>query len=799
MSNEAPKRRNRAHRPGADAAMAIAVVRAAPPSPPSQAQSPRTGFFATLSHLLNARATGAPPRVSLTLAPLLATLALTAAPAAAAEPCPNEALRTGFSASLPDCRAYELVTPPAKNGAVVSPSLPTLAADGSSLTGAATAAFAGLPNDELASQGIAFYRFARTGSGWVTTPIQIFQGEGQSIGVNDSVWRPAGGPSQFGVEHISLRRPDGTLRDVGPVWPPAFGPSRSSYAIVGAASEAANGIVFSSSEPTPRWPFDTNVSGSSLYEYIGTNNSEPTLVGVSGGPGATTLIGQCGTSLGSSEHILFGSKYNAISANGQTIFFDAEAESHGLSSTPIGAWASSSTCTNGASTGTAPPTDELYAHLGGSETVWVSGPQCTPASACDNVSTEPYTTEEASRAAAVSFEGASADGSKAFFTTTQQLTNSDTDSTRDLYEYDFDAPPGQRLTQVSAGGSGDATPGSGAEVEGVSRISEDGSHVYFVAKAVLTTEPNGVGDEAQAGEDNLYAYDTTTHLTAFVATLSPQDSADWAPEGTTSHPIQATPDGRFLVFTSVADLTPGDTSSAAQVFEYDAQSGSLLRVSIGENGFNDNGNTALGGATIVRTSYNVSGQAEGFTRGGALARTMSDDGSYVFFESPNGLTPKALDDVEIDSEGDLAQNIYEYHAGHVSLISDGNDTSLIGRVSGGRQKSGVLLAGTDASGADVFFTTVDPLVFQDTDTQVDVYDARIGGGFPAPLEPPVCRGEETCKAPAAQPPPEPGAATSTFSGPGNEKQKHRRHHKKHHAKKHRTKHKRVGHRHGGVR
>jgi hypothetical protein len=96
----------------------------------------------------------------------------------------------------------------------------------------------------------------------------------------------------------------------------------------------------------------------------------------------------------------------------------------------------------------------------------------------------------------------------------------------------------------------------------------------------------------------------------------------------------------------------------------------------------------------------------------------------------------------------------------VYLISDGRDTSKVTENGG----SSVDLIGSDATGANVFFGTADRLVERDTDTQLDVYDARIcttGDPCIAPPQPPPppCLGETCHGTPAVTP--------ATFSGAGN--------------------------------
>lgn len=73
-------------------------------------------------------------------------------------------------------------------------------------------------------------------------------------------------------------------------------------------------------------------------------------------------------------------------------------------------------------------------------------------------------------------------------------------------------------------------------------------------------------------------------------------------------------------------------------------------------------------------------------------------------------------------------------------------------------------------GQDVFFVTQAPLVGSDTNNGgYDLYDARIGGGFPQAEVVQPCEGEESCQGLSPSPPLAGSVASSNFGGPGNVK------------------------------
>jgi hypothetical protein len=681
---------------------------------------------------------------------------------------------------LPDNRAYEMVTPPHKNASLIGGTggiltiEPAIAEDGSRLMVSNIQCFGGAESCvALRGQVGQPLLFTRTAAGWTATALQPAARQFEA----DTEWlfSVEAGTALFSMptppmyENDLYAReanggPGASFADIGPLTPPSEGPQGQPFGTSGAGFQATADLS--------RVAYNNSTELHQALEFSGSGNPAPQLVGVSGGEGSEDLISSCSTEIGHSTFQVPG----VMSADGETLYFTAE-------QCPAG---------TGANAKTPAPVNEVFARVGEARTVAISEPQapqipggpgphgeCAEAECVKNTESPPAPAVNPSWREA-SFAGASADGSRAFFTSAQQLTdNAGQGEGANLYESECTAgcegPASEErrsLIDASEASGGGKVSGGGPRVEGVVAISGDGSHVYFVAQGVLTAAPNRQGEVARDGANNLYVFerdaDHPEGATAFIAQLPQADSEQWG--HTIGGRANVTPDGRFLVFESQGDLTPDATRTdgAVQIYRYDAQTGELIRLSIGERGFNDDGNAGLGDAKLRIPFVGWSGQASPQRSD----PTMSHDGRFVFFESPIGLTPAALDDVQIGTRGGepaYAENVYEWHEGQVYLISDGRDTSAVY----GGEESGVKLIGTDATGANVFFTTADQLVPQDIDTQVDFYDARIcepENGSPciqsAPPPLPPCLGEACHGIPATQPAP-PSGGTLTFNGAGN--------------------------------
>jgi hypothetical protein len=766
----------------------------------------------------------------------------------------------GFTDYLPDCRAFELVTPPYQGGSPALTSFfrpPAMSPDGRHLVAYNFAGGAGAENDEQAPNEYgAVYEFSRTSSGWSTESLEPTarlaarrRFLGTSADLSRSLWKlvvqpregeevplPEAQAYNFAVREAVPGEPARFL-DVGPADSPE---GLNEAGVAGVSGDLTHILLAITGKANQLWPGDKTQEGDrSLYEYVGTGNHEPTLVGVrNAGPleGAphlnehAELVSECGTILGSAGE---ASAYNAVSNDGTTVYFTAL---HGACSTPT--------------------VNELYARIDGAQTTAISEPAMTPQreAECSGLCREDESEQGGHVRSPALFEGASEDGSRVFFTTTQPLLNSDENASRDLYEAEVGPSGIKKLVQVSRG---DGVKPAAANVVSVARISADGSRVYYVAKGILTTTPNSNGEIAENEAYNLYVYDLASGGTSFVAKLlTPEEEAilkkeleegkgeggeaiketvsevrekreaiqEKSAECKKEHeegkleeakackkelkeleggleeaelelssaltealarnvelrtrvaprdeerPFETTPDGHFLAFASARDLTGGeDTSTVGQVFEYNAQTGALTRVSVGQcrgsgtgcvasERFNDNGGTTnpLYAARMLSPDYFGSLAATQ----AASALSLANDGR-VFFTSSLALTPEAVtgrEAVTHESNGEVGhkvegENVYEYREGDVYLISPGDEAVPL-------QVEAPRLLGTDESGEDTFLFTADALVPQDTDTQASWYAARTGGGFPAPVSPVVCSGD-ACQGPPAATPSAPIAASAT--------------------------------------
>jgi hypothetical protein len=137
-------------------------------------------------------------------------------------------------------------------------------------------------------------------------------------------------------------------------------------------------------------------------------------------------------------------------------------------------------------------------------------------------------------------------------------------------------------------------------------------------------------------------------------------------------------------------------------------------------------------------------------------RYLTDSGR-LYFDSADSLS-------YFDTNAGV-EDVYQYEPqGMGTCIREGGCVSL---VSAGREAVDSNFLTVDATGGNVFFTSRDRLVPADEDQLIDLYDARVGGGFPDRSRGQICLGE-TCQPPTAIPVEAPAASQSPL-GVGNYK------------------------------
>ncbi len=473
-----------------------------------------------------------------------------------------------------------------------------------------------------------------------------------------------------------------------------------------------------------------------------------------------------GTALFVASQRLFDSVAGAVSMDGSRVFWSAEIEE------PSKRVHTGGGSTGGVAVGFEP--SKLYLRLNASK----------DQSAVEEVEAGKYECSEPAKACTIPisggkaiFRGANPMATKALYTEGQEL-----------YELDVDA--------AAAYQTGAAKLIAG-EVEGLLGATESLSHIYFVSDEVLSAEANNLGQTAKAGEPNLYLREVGGGGFTFVASLlggTSSDALSWAPEPA-NRMARVSEDGTAVVFVSEASLTGYDNIDAnsqradAEVFLYETADKKLRCISCNPSGGRPEGRQVRSPSNPTDPGDWAAAQIPGWETQWHPSRVLSEEGDRVFFESWEGLVSR-------DSNGQ--QDVYEWErvkgeggAGRAECLdefggeryvpSSGGCLSLI---SSGKSAGEAEFVDASASGSDVFFTTASGLVPQDPGL-VDIYDARVEGGFPAPSPPgQECEGG-ACQSPPAAPEDQ-TPASSSFEGRGNAKAK--RHHKRKH--KHHKRHKR---------
>jgi hypothetical protein len=619
-------------------------------------------------------------------------------PAAAdAAVCPNEHARTGLSGQLPNCRAYELVTPADSNGRIItalntygrpSRQIPMELASPTGDSVAFLTYHAPLPDPRGASGVTDVYEAARQAGGWETSRLLSLPGSALRIPV------PAGmSPDHLyafsrtndGLSPLSINRKS-TLYLVGP---------DGSFELVGLGS-------LSESEPYAEGRF-LGEGGRHIVFSTGHGVLQSFL---------------CFSNPDCEVHQL---EPDAAPTGTGTIYDrEADGETHVVSMLP--GEVPQKTGEDAFYRGTSRDGSATAFEVGG--TLYVR---------LDN-----QETKQVAPGSPI-FAGVSEDGDYVFY-----VVPTGTEEAGVVHRFD-----------TATGADVLVNPGD----EGlIVNVSGDGSHVYFISDAQLD------GAEGIAGQPNLYVWDGGSPK--YIRTVLPSDLvqtsesgngfpalANWTrsvvnqpddgEKGPGTDSSRTTPDGSILVFESRAQLTAYDNAGHTEIYRYDDGDGSLICVSCNPHAIQAAKDAQL--EDLFRLPRSV------------IVHNVSEDGSRVFFETAEALASRDVDGVN---------DVYQWQEGatgeNPSLISSGQSREYPSSPKfDGRPAPNTLFSVTP-TGDDVFFTSQDPLVPGAPEGGSSaIYDARVGGGFPWPVEIEPCL-EDDCR------PPELDSTPSSITPPPSE-------------------------------
>lgn len=311
------------------------------------------------------------------------------------------------------------------------------------------------------------------------------------------------------------------------------------------------------------------------------------------------------------------------------------------------------------------------------------------------------------------------DGSKVLFSSTQHLVEEDTNATAaagaDLYMYTHSGDPtaDENLTLLSL----PVAPGGTTGVQGVLGADEDGTRVYFVASGQLT--PDAPAD----GANKAYLWqrgditDSGDPELRYIGTVGTSNQSAWTFAGGAGGQVigyswrSVSADGSGLLLATAAALDPEhpDTGGLQQVYRYGVTEDEFTCVSCPDVGVP---------SAAARIRYWDGATMPPVELRGVEPRWgISADGRTVMFESRDALVPE-----DVNGQTDT----YIWRNGELQLISTG------------RSEYPSTAVDLSSSGDNVYFTTADQLVARDHDDSLDVYVARIDGGFfDDPPPPPV--------------------------------------------------------------